>query len=101
MGNNILLTGSSSETTNLNFQILSIRTSYKKMAPTGIVSSNEISSTTGLYAVSNKQIPKISSNYLSSNMVSSTTGTTYSTKISNTKVLGPGIQQLKFRQIKF
>merc|ERR1711956_70760 len=28
--NNILLTGSNLETTNLNFQILSIRTSYKK-----------------------------------------------------------------------
>merc|ERR1711956_187925 len=79
---------SSSVTTNLNFQILSIRTSYKKMAPTGILSSNEISSTTGLYAVSHNKIPKISSNDLSSNMVSSTTGTTYSTKTSNTKVLG-------------
>merc|ERR1712008_382462 len=99
MGNNILLTGSSSETTNQNFQILSIRTSYKKMAPNGIVSSNEISSTTGLYAVSNNKIPKMSSNDLSSNMVSSTTGTAYSTKISDTKVLGYSAAETSSNQV--
>merc|ERR1711971_1272903 len=84
-----------------NFVLIdSIRTSYKKMAPTGIVSSNEISSTTGLYEVSNNQIPKISSNDLSSNMVSSTTGTTYySNKISNTNVLGYSAAEISSNQV--
>ena len=71
----------------------------KKMTPTGIVSSNEISSTTGINEVSNKQIPKISSNDLSSNMVSSTTGTTFSTKISNTKVLGYTTAEISSNQV--
>jgi hypothetical protein len=69
------------------------------MGPTGIVSSNEISSTTGLYEVSNNKIPKISSNDLSSNMVSSTTGTTYSNKISNTKVLGYSAAEISSNQV--
>ena len=71
----------------------------KKMAPTGIVSSSEISSTTGINEVSNKQISKMLSNDLSSNMVSSTTGTTYSTKISNTKVLGYTTAEISSNQV--
>ena len=59
----------------------------KKMTPTGIVSSNEISSTTGIYEGFKNKIPKISSNDISSNMVSSSTGPTHSNTISNTKFL--------------
>ena len=82
------------------FWSIQLEQEYKKMAPTGIVSSNEISSTTGLYEVSNKQIPKISSNDLSSNMVSSTTGTTYySNKISNTNVLGYSAAEISSNQV--
>ena len=74
------------------------------MAPTGIVSSNEISSTTGIhrdkgiYKVFNDKIPKISSNDFSSNMVSSTTGTC-STKTSNTKVLGDSAAEISSNQV--
>jgi len=81
------------------FWSIQLEQEYKKMAPTGIVSSNEISSTTGINEVSNKQIPKISSNDLSSNMVSSTTGTTFSTKISNTKVLGYTTAEISSNQV--
>ena len=71
----------------------------KKMTPTGIVSSNEISSTTGIYEGFKNKIPKISSSDISSNMVSSTTGTTYSTKISNTKVLGYTTAEISSNQV--
>ena len=81
------------------FWSIQLEQEYKKMAPTGIVSSNEISSTTGINEVSSKQIPKISSNDLSSNMVSSTTGTTFSTKISNTKVLGYNTAEISSNQV--
>ena len=69
------------------------------MAPTGIVSSNEISSTTGICEGFKNKIPEISSNDLSSNMVSSTTGTTYSTKISNAKVLGYSAAEISSNQV--
>ena len=82
-----------------NFVLTNYIEQVTKMAPTGIVSSNEISSTTGLYEVSNNKIPKISSNDLSSNMVSSTTGTTYSNKISNTKVLGYTAAEISSNQV--